>query len=196
MEQKICAHCGSAMPLNSKFCTECGTPFPQEDQPAKPQENPAEQPAEETSVNPQSGQPMNNTPPVYADPVYNTVMPPYSPEITKESVEGTKYEPISSLGWLGIFLLVGIPVIGPLLVIIWACCGCRKVNKRTFARGMLLKWLLIAIITALTLLALKTKIVNAAKDYADQHDIPYSEDSAIEDILEGFLSQQGYEIED
>lgn len=56
-----------------------------------------------------------------------------------------KYEPISTGGYIGIMLLMCIPVIGQILTIVWACGGCRKVNKRNFARAMLV-FLIISIV--------------------------------------------------
>ena len=169
--------------------------------PAQPTYSQPAQPAQPVNPQPRPAQPVNPTPivtpaaapnpaPAYTAPAYS----PYDPEITKETVKGTKYEPISPLGWVGIFLLVGIPLVGPLLVIIWACCGCRKQNKRTYARGILITWLIGLIIAALLGLALKGKITSLAKDYAAQNGIPYSDSTVVEDVLNSFLNQYGYEI--
>lgn len=57
--------------------------------------------------------------------------------------------PITTLGYIGIFLLMCLPVINLILLIIWACGGCRKVNKKNFARAVLILWgigLLIAVV--------------------------------------------------
>ena len=42
---------------------------------------------------------------------------------------GSKYEPITTGGYIGIFLLMLLPLINLILLIIWACGGCQKVNK-------------------------------------------------------------------
>ena len=63
----------------------------------------------------------------------------------------SRYCPISAWGYFGIFLLMAIPVIGWLLIIIWACGGCRKVNKRNMARGVLLNFLLQVILIVIAL---------------------------------------------
>jgi len=49
----------------------------------------------------------------------------------------SRYEPIGTRGYIGIWLLLMIPAINLLLLIVWACGGCRKINKRNFARAML-----------------------------------------------------------
>lgn len=58
---------------------------------------------------------------------------------------GTAYqeEPISMGGYIGIIFLMVLPLINLILLIIWACGGCKKVNKRNFARAMLV-WMVIA----------------------------------------------------
>lgn len=58
--------------------------------------------------------------------------------------------PIGTFGFFGILLLCAIPVVGPILVIIWACGGCRKKQKTTFARGALLKFAVDIIIFLIT----------------------------------------------
>lgn len=74
---------------------------------------------------------MQPTPtPVYqqpADAVTDTAPPP-----------GSKYEPISTLGFLGISLLMCVPVVGFIFLIIWAFGGCRKINQRNMARASLI----------------------------------------------------------
>lgn len=49
----------------------------------------------------------------------------------------SKYQPISTGGYIGIWLLMMLPAINLLLLIVWACGGCRKINKRNYARSML-----------------------------------------------------------
>lgn len=164
--------------------------------------NPNPIPAQPVNPNPQPVRPapaaaaMNPTPTPAAAPMYNPA-PAYAsmdPEITKETVKGTKFEPVSALGWFGIFLLCGIPLVGPLLVIIWACGGCRKQNKRTYARGILISWLVGALIAGLIGLALRSRILDFAKKYAAENGIQYSESAPLTDILNSVLNQYGYEI--
>lgn len=214
MSMKYCENCGAAMPEDSKFCTECGTPFPavkKEEKPAAP--TPAAKPAEPEEpaapvvpeaepVQPETvkaedpyempidlpqrpaaepiapaapvNQPVQQNPPVQQyQPVQPTPAPvqarpaapvnpqpaqPYAPgpvgprpvpipgygsgEITAESLKGTPFESIGAWGWVGIFLLMGIPIVNLILLIVWACGGCRKNVKKSFARGV---WLMVLI---------------------------------------------------
>lgn len=62
------------------------------------------------------------------------------PRISSDNTPGddSKYQPISTWGYVGIILLLGIPFVGLTIAIVWACGGCRKVNKRNFARAFLI----------------------------------------------------------
>ncbi len=64
------------------------------------------------------------------------------PAKEKPSVEDRRLEPIKPWGFVGIWLLLAIPGLNILLTIIWACGGCRKVNKRNMARGILIMFLI------------------------------------------------------
>lgn len=66
--------------------------------------------------------------------------------ITKESLKGTPFEPVGAWGWVGIFLLMGIPIVNLVLLIAWACGGCRKNVKKSYARGTLLMILITVVL--------------------------------------------------
>ena len=100
-----------------------------------------------------------------------------SGEITPEDLKGTPFEPVYAWGWVGIFLLLGIPIVNLVLLIVWACGGCRKNVKKSFARGSLLMVLITAVLFA---------VIGAAAFYAL---FPVVE-PAINEILEQF----GYRI--
>ncbi len=70
------------------------------------------------------------------------------------TLDGSPYEPISAWGYIGIWALLMIPVIGWIFAIVWACGGCRKLNKRNFARGYLLVLMLVCIFVACAFLAI------------------------------------------
>jgi len=72
-----------------------------------------------------------------------------------------EYQPVSSWGYVGLFLLSAIPCVGIICIIIFACGGVRKKGIVNFARGQLillglglLIWLLVILIgVAITFLA-------------------------------------------
>lgn len=148
---KFCTQCGATLPDEMRFCTECGAlndtaespataevppasppPPPQQPvQPPPPPPPPPQQPVYQQAAYQQPAQP------IYQQPVYQAPPPAPAADPDRPS-KGSKYEPISTSGFIGIFLLLCIPVIGLILMIVWACGGCRKVTKRALARAMLI----------------------------------------------------------
>ena len=152
---KFCTNCGKEIPEGVAFCTECGTKASESkaatEQPAEAvaEKAPEAVIAENTQATYQapSQQGYQQQPP-QAPPAQNYGQPqyqqPYTPPptqpiaLTAESVKGTKYEPISAWGFIGIMLLMCIPVVGLILTIVWACGGCRKICKRSLARAAII----------------------------------------------------------
>lgn len=68
---------------------------------------------------------------------------------------GSKYEPITTGGYIGIFLLMLLPLINLILLIIWPCGGCQKVNKANFARAMLIMMIIGSVLSLLMFFAVR-----------------------------------------
>lgn len=113
--------------------------------------------------------PQINPQPVYQQPVYQQTAPvmPQQPVYGGDAVpaKGSKYEPITAGGYIGIMLLMCIPVIGLILTIIWACGGCRKVNKKSLARAALIMMAVSLVISLILGLVFKG-VVNKAMESA------------------------------
>ena len=154
---KFCTNCGATLDDDKKFCTECGASV-------------NEVPAGAATTPPPP-------PPPQAAPVYTqaatATMPPPQPSYQQATAyggdmapgEGSKYEPITTGGFIGIMLLMCIPIVGQILMIIWALGGCRKINKRNLARASLILMLVMMLLTAL-LGFLAKKAVEAAVERA------------------------------
>lgn len=134
---RFCINCGKEIPDAVAFCTECGAAAPA----ATPQEAPKQQEA-----------PVSAPPPVAAPATTAVVEPPKAQPYTAPMptgsdipAKGSKYEPITTGGYIGSMLLMSVPVLGWIITIIWACGGCRKINKRNLARAMLI-FLVVALI--------------------------------------------------
>ena len=146
---KFCTNCGATLDDDKKFCTECG---------ASVNESPAG-----AAAPPQAA-------PVYAQAATATMPPPqpaYQPAAAyggdMASAKGSKYEPITTGGFIGIMLLMCIPIVGQILMIVWALGGCRKINKRNLARASLIMMvvaLVISFILGLVLKSLFGKVVD------------------------------------
>ncbi len=75
-----------------------------------------------------------------------------------------KNDSISVAGWIGIIFLLLIPGLNLLLLIIWACGGCRKKAKASFARAALLVLLIFAVIFTASWFAFGNSIYGAVHD--------------------------------
>lgn len=132
----FCTNCGTQVADGVKFCTSCGTPIaataPSAEQPPVTPPQAAQQP------------PVAASPPIQRP----TVAPPPPPVYTAPSA-ATVYqeEPISTGSYIGILLLLLIPIVNLICVIIWACGGSRKRNKTNLARALLV-WMLIGTVLA------------------------------------------------
>ena len=139
---KFCTNCGATLDDDKKFCTECG---------ASVNETPAG-----AAAPPPQAAPQSQAAPVYAQTATATMPPPQSAYYGGDMApaKGSKYEPITTGGYIGIMLLMCIPIVGQILMIIWAFAA-RKVNKRSLARASLIMMVVALVISFLIGMALK-----------------------------------------
>ena len=149
---KFCTNCGATLDDDKKFCTECGASVNETPAGAAPLPSPPPQSA-----------PQPQAAPVYAQAATATMPPPqsaYQPAAAyggdMAPAKGSKYEPITTKGFIGIMLLMCIPIVGQILMIVWALGGCRKINKRNLARASLIMMAVALVVSFLIGMALKT----------------------------------------
>ena len=176
-----CTECGAQLKDGIKFCTECGAAVPEgkaETAPAsetQPQQIPPQpQQQQQTYVPPQNAapqQPYAQPQPAYAQPqqVYGQPAPVYA-QAPAEQAPGpdSHYGLISTWGYIGIMLLLCIPIIGFILMIVWACGGCRKYQKRNLCRAMLIFMVVSLVISLILGFAIKGLVNNAIDTVKDQ----------------------------
>ncbi len=140
---KFCTGCGKELADGLIFCTGCGTKVPKSVSAEATAQEIKQEPAAEAKQapviveeQPQQATQQNQQQPTPQQTTYTP--PPLPRDIIDSDIKGTKYEPISAWGFVGIMLLMCIPIVGFLLVIIWACGGCRKISKQSLARATLI----------------------------------------------------------
>ncbi len=106
-----CSHCGANIPDGSLACPNCGTSFGSGNQ------------IPNTAQNQNTNYYQNNG----YNPNSNVVMDP-----------NFDYTPISAWGYIGYSLLFSIPLIGFILMIVYACGGTKNINLRNLSRAYLI----------------------------------------------------------
>lgn len=93
---------------------------------------------------------------------------PYAPAPDPNALPpGSKYEPITTGGFIGIMLLMMLPIVNLILLLVWACGGCRKVNKTNFARAMLIIMLISAVLSGIIFLIFGSMFGSGLSDITD-----------------------------
>ncbi len=164
-----CNKCGASLADDTRFCTECGNKI--EEAPVGMKEVEAPQPAPAPAPVPQ---------PVYRQPVQ-----PQPPK-TDAKPEG-KYALISTGGFIGITLLMCIPLLGQLLLIIWALGGCKKKQKTYYARACLILMIISIALGALIGFAAKKLINNFINNVKEELNIDNGDDEEDEKESSGGL---------
>lgn len=159
---KFCTNCGTSIPDDKNFCTECGSSV-----------------ATETPVRQQTPPPTQTTPP----PVQPNYQYQAAPTGDAEPAKGSKFEPITTGGYIGIMLLMCIPIVGLILMIIWAFGGCKKVNKRNLARASLIMMVIGAILSLIFGFVVKS-LFNTAMEAVG------IDNQTIESLVDGETSEE------
>lgn len=141
---KTCDNCGSPLAEGKRFCMECGTPAAASAQPEPKLEFVAmtdtEQPRGVQAAKPQSAQPARPQPPAQGQPKrrQNGTAQSFAfsdPEAEPPSY--SRYAVMSTGDFVGVMLLMIIPVVNIVLLIVWAFGG-KKINRRNWARAYLI----------------------------------------------------------
>jgi hypothetical protein len=154
--------CGANVPDNVKFCTGCGNPMGEAEEPAPVMAAVAAQPA--AAQNPPPRQP----PVQPAAPAYNPAPPSYAayaPDAPPP--RASKYAVMSTGSYIGHTLLFAIPVVGWLACIVMAFAA-KNLNKRNYARSVLI-FLIIGAILAVALYFVFSWAWDAAREYIRQY---------------------------
>jgi len=161
-----CSSCGALIPEGTKFCGICGVaqiaPAPVEPVPAEPAPPPVYQDptppvVQEPPVYAAPPAPVYQAQPTYQQPAYQ--QPAYPPQPAYQAPpeaageqpppKGSRYAPISAIGYIGYFILFAIPIIGQILCIAFAFGKSGNANRRSLARAMFVM-LILALVMALT----------------------------------------------
>lgn len=137
----FCEKCGSEIPENSKFCASCGTPVVPVDESALA--------AEITSQPEPAPAPKVQTPP----PAPKPAPAQYSDPNTQYS-KGNLVKPLSVGSYMGMFILMAIPIVNLVMLLVWSFSDTVNINKKHFAVGYLIVILIGIVLTVAVSIAL------------------------------------------
>ena len=164
-----CSSCGVTLPDGAKFCGFCGTtqtaPAPAEpvyqapaepayQAPAEPAYQAPAEPVYQAPAQPAYQQPAYQQAP--AQPAYQEPAYPQQPAAQQQPAadarppKGSDYAPIGTLGYIGYFILFSIPIIGQILLIVFAFSKKGNANRRALARAMFV-FLVLGLISSIVL---------------------------------------------
>lgn len=118
----FCEKCGSQLLEGAKFCGVCGA-----------KTEPAPQPAYAAAAGPAPVRPVP-PPPVYAPPPQSAYAAPQPPANYAQPGR----EPLGVGQYIGMFLLMCVPLLNVILLFMWSFGGSVNLNKKNFARASLL----------------------------------------------------------
>jgi hypothetical protein len=149
-----CTNCGANVPNDKKFCGECGTPV--DVSAAVPQEPEKAETLHMSAIPEQAAPPKaahvvsEQAAPLVAAPVAPVHTAPPVTQTAQSGIseppKGSPYAVMSMGAYIGSAILMSIPVIGWLIGIIWACGGCKNLNKRNYARSYLVFLVIAAVL--------------------------------------------------
>ena len=123
----FCENCGSKLPEGAKFCGGCGAKtepvqfaYTASAEPAPPRPAPS---------------PSAYTPPAQTAPSYQQAYAP--PQPTAYSGQ-TGSEPLRVGQYIGMLLLMCVPILDVILLFVWSFGGSVNLNKKNYARAMLI----------------------------------------------------------
>ena len=156
----VCSKCGAKISEGTAFCGKCGASL----QSFPPVQEKAEVHTGQAVANPgpkpaaaRGGQNAGQRPPQYGQP-----QPRYQPQpaaygmgynIPIKNYDPSKdYTPISMWGYFGYQLLFAIPLIGQIIVLIFAFGGTKNINLRNYARSTFCLFIICLVVVLLIVL--------------------------------------------
>lgn len=156
MKNNYCESCGNLITEEMKFCNSCGHEL-EKTQTDEGENNPLPQ---ATIIQPQAPiiQPqapiIPPQPQVYqSQPQFNQPQqsaPTY--QSNPYSVADPKMKPLSTGDFILAFILMAIPIVGFIVILVWALSSETNKNRKSFARAIIIMWIISFIISLVTII--------------------------------------------
>jgi hypothetical protein len=124
----FCESCGTKLPEGAKFCGACGATVE-----TSPPANAA--PQKPAATSPAPPPPTYTPPPVEVPPSYQQG---YAQPLPPNYPIQTNTEPLRVGQYIGMFLLLCIPIVNLILLLVWSFGSSVNRNKKNYARAILI----------------------------------------------------------
>ena len=175
-----CVKCGTTLADNARFCTSCGADQGTLEQPAEQAQpqygHPYAQPAAVQPNYQQGYSQASYSQPAYAQPGYDARQSA-APRPMEPAVP-----PMGTWGYVGSLLLMGLPLAGLILAIVWAAGGTSNVHRRNLARAVLILMAIGIVLSILLGAAITSIITSVARELGG---------GSFNDFMYGFEGQMG-----
>ncbi len=139
-----CQNCGKQLPENAKFCEECGTKVP------------AREPLVTSDLSAQaasSAQPYTQIPTQSPDTLAQGTYTrqPYTRPVYQQNIYGANGNPPAmTVGqYIITFIVSAIPLVGLILLLVWAFDSSTNLNKKNFARAYLIMQIIAVVLSTI-----------------------------------------------
>lgn len=150
MSGKFCNFCGNSLTADATFCTNCGKSYAQPSpnaQPVQPQPIQTQNPSQASST-PGYTQPAQyqhattaSPSPVYSQPASNQYYQQVPNNFQNNNTDYLK-QPMTIGQYIITFIVMGIPLIGVIMMFVWAFGSNVNINKKNYCRAILIMGLI------------------------------------------------------
>ena len=152
----LCPNCSATLETGLKFCPICG--FNLEGVSKPPIQNQTNEPTDSKQqyntqqpiqpvVNPQYQQNRYSQGSYQQNPSYTNIQSGYQPPSTGYSISS----PLSVGDYIITFIISGIPMVGFIMLLVWACSSSTNINKKNYAIAILI-FQLIAVVFSIIMM--------------------------------------------
>jgi len=168
MATKICQYCGNTLEETQKFCQSCGkAQGPQEaTSPNMEGAQAVEQaaPAQQQAPEQQAQTFQQQTPPVYAAPVQQQA-PNQQAQVVQPDSDLNK--PLSVGHYILMFIVTGIPLVGIIMLFVWAFGGNTNKNRKNYAIAALILMLISLVLSIVFIASLIPILASVFNSFLD-----------------------------
>lgn len=149
---KLCSKCGKSMPDDSIYCVNCGVSTTLPNQAPEPayQQTAPQPPTQTPPYTPSASQQPAQTPPYTPYNPYIQAPPSYP------GMPSNQNQTVSVGDWVLTFFVSAIPVVGFIMLLVWAFGNDAKPSKKNYAKAALLLCLIGVVLSVLAIVFFAT----------------------------------------